>query len=890
MRYPTVLLPVLLIAATLLPAAAFADVDGVVAASPTTIGQAVIGFQDGAMPHLSAGGTFLGMPVLQVVPQTQFLVVQAPDLATVRTAVSGLTTIAYVEDNGLMSALVTPNDAQYSSQYGPGMMGFPTAWGQAGYGSSSTIVALVDSGILKTHQDLTGSRMMQGHDYVNNDSDPNDDCGHGTHTSGTVGATTNNGLGVAGMSQARILHMKALAATGGILSVQCSGSNSNIAQAIIDATDQGAKVISMSIGGPSSDSTTLNAVNYAWNHGVTLVAAAGNDGAANSVEYPGAYPNVIAVSALDSNKVLASYSSYGPQVSIAGPGTNVLSTYNDGGYSTLSGTSMATPHVAGALALALSCAPSTTNAALRTALQNTAEDLGPAGKDNQYGYGLARADLLVANLCTGGGATNHAPTASFSYSTAALAVSVDGTGSTDSDGDALTYAWTFGDGAAATGATASHTYASAGSYSVTLTVSDGKGGTNAVSQSVTVTASGDPDPATPNMQSGVAQSYSLSSGQWVYRKIQVPAGATNLGVSMTGPGCTLTCSFDADLYVRQGARPTSATYDCRPYQSGNAESCSFTNPAAAWWYVGVYAYSGSGTVTVTATVTAPAANQPPTASFSHTQSGLTTSVSGAGSSDPNGDALTYAWTFGDGGTATGVTASHTYAAAGTYTVTLTVNDGNGGSNAQSQAVTVAPAANQNPTASFTHSESSLTTSVNGGGSSDPDGDALSYGWSFGDGASGTGVTTSHAYASAGTYTVTLTVSDGHGGSATASQSVAVTTDPDPGAPTLTSGQSQSVPLSAAGDNKFYKIQVPAGKTQLQVVMTGPSCGLLSCSLDADLYVKAGSRPTDTSYDCRPYTQGNAETCTMANPGAGWWYIRVYDYSGSGTVTITATAS
>src|SRR6185503_10728504 len=96
------------------------------------------------------------------------------------------------------------------SQYGPGMMWFPTAWGSVGYGSSSVKVAVIDTGIRRTHQDFQSARVLQGHDYYNNDNDPADDCGHGTHTAGTVAATTNNALGVAGMSQATILPMKVL--------------------------------------------------------------------------------------------------------------------------------------------------------------------------------------------------------------------------------------------------------------------------------------------------------------------------------------------------------------------------------------------------------------------------------------------------------------------------------------------------------------------------------------------------------------------------------------------------------------------------------------------------------------------------------------------------------
>jgi serine protease len=571
---------------------------------PTSLGQAIVGFDAGALPAVNAGGRLGGLPVTQVSRNGNFIVVATDDVGVARRAVAGVRGVRYVEDNIVLHTLAIPNDARYGEQYGPGMMGFPAAWGQVGYGSSSITVALVDTGIRRTHQDFVGGRVLQGHDYVGGDSDPNDTCGHGTHTSGTVGATTNNGVGVAGMSQAKILPMKALDSVGGLLNVTCTGSAANISQAIMDAADQGAKVISMSIGGGAS-ATEENAVNYAWNKGVLLVAAAGNDGASNSVDYPAAYPNVIAVAALTSGKVRASYSDAGPQVDVAAPGSGVLSTYNsnDTSYTSLDGTSMATPHVAGALALALSCAPGTSPSAMTSALTGTAEDLGAAGKDDIYGYGLARADRLVAQLC--GGGANQPPTAAFSSSTSGLTVNVNGSASSDPNGDALTYAWTFGDGGTATGVTASHTYATAGTYTVGLTVNDGHGGTNATSSSVTVGTGGDPDPATPNLTSGQSVAVTVSgTGAEKFYKIAVPAGATQLQVVMTGPACgLLNCPLDADLYTRQGAKPTDTVYACRPNASGNNETCTHASPTQGYWYIRVKSYSGSGTVNLKATLT-----------------------------------------------------------------------------------------------------------------------------------------------------------------------------------------------------------------------------------------------------------------------------------------------
>jgi serine protease len=576
-------------------------------AEPTSIGEAIVGFAPGSLPSVQPGQRLAGLLITRVSTNGNFVVVRGGDVGVVRRAVAGTAGVTYVEDNIVQRALATPSDARYGEQYGPGMMGFPAAWGQVGYGSSSIVVAMIDSGIRRTHQDLAGPRIRQGHDYVQNDADPNDGCGHGTHTSGTVGATTNNGVGVAGMSQVTILPMKALGPVGGLLNVQCTGSVASIAQAIMDSADQGAKVISMSIGGAAS-TTEENAVNYAWNKGVLLVAAAGNDGSANSVDFPGAYPNVIAVAALTSAKVQASYSDSGPEVDVAAPGSAVLSTYNtnDTSYSSLDGTSMATPHVAGALALALGCAPAgTTPTAVRDALYSTAEDLGTAGRDDIYGNGLARADRLVQAVCGGGGGGNLPPTAAFTSSTTGLTVNVNGATSSDPNGDTLTYAWTFGDGGTATGVTASHTYAAANTYTVTLTVNDGHGGSNVKSASVVVGSGGDPDPSTPTITSGQVVAASLGgTGSQLFYKISVPAGATQLQVNMSGPACGLVkCPFDADLYTLQSARPSDTVYACRPYATGNSESCTHASPAAVYWYIRVKSAKGGGTVNLSAVIT-----------------------------------------------------------------------------------------------------------------------------------------------------------------------------------------------------------------------------------------------------------------------------------------------
>jgi len=289
--------------------------------------------------------------------------------------------VRYAERNGVVRALYTPNDPDYDNQWGPGAIGCPEAW-DIEKGDTGILVAVLDTGIDYFHEDLT-NYVPGGYDWVYDDTDPWDDGGHGTHCAGIIAATMDNQLGISGIAQVGIMAEKVLNSAG-------SGSDWGTAQGIIHATDAGADVISLSLATPLSSSVLKDACQYAWDAGVVLVAAAGNNNG-GPVGYPAAYGTVIAVSALSSSTALASYSNIGPEIELAAPGSSIYSTVPGNGYSSKSGTSMAAPHVAGVAALILSHDPTMSNSELRELLNTTADDLGAPGRDDSFGHGRVDA-------------------------------------------------------------------------------------------------------------------------------------------------------------------------------------------------------------------------------------------------------------------------------------------------------------------------------------------------------------------------------------------------------------------------------------------------------------------------------------------------------------------
>jgi len=283
-----------------------------------------------------------------------------------------------------------PDTLDPTKSYTPQLLDLSSAWDYA-TGNRDVVIAVLDSGIAHAHPEFA-DRILPGYDIINDDNDPEDDHGHGTHVAGIAAAALNNGIGLAGVcGECSILPVK-------VLNKNNAGTWSGVSEGLVYAVDHGADIVVLSLGSKTKSIIIEEAINYAIAHNVLIVAAAGNANSTDSF-YPAAFDGVLGVGATDKNDEKWILSNYGAQVDVVAPGDGIYSTFNNlatpaGGYAVLSGTSMATPHVAGLAGLLLAQDPTRTAADLHSLIETTAIDLGQSGYDDKFGYG--RIDPLAA--------------------------------------------------------------------------------------------------------------------------------------------------------------------------------------------------------------------------------------------------------------------------------------------------------------------------------------------------------------------------------------------------------------------------------------------------------------------------------------------------------------
>ena len=310
----------------------------------------------------------------------------------------------YVDYDGAVTIADAPNDPRYSEQWAFGAISTLAGW-DITRGSSSTVVAVIDTGVDLAHEDIPLAHLwanpdeldgetgvdddgngyvddIRGWDWTTSDSSPQDENGHGTHVSGVVVAATDNGIGVAGQGgNVKVAALRVLGANG-------SGTISDLVAGLDYAIDQGFRIVNLSLTVRFDSPALADAVETAADAGVIVVTAAGNQDSV--VLWPAAYDAALAVGATASDGSKASFSNFGPELDLAAPGDSILSTYLDNTYRVLSGTSMATPHVSALAALIWSLRPDLTRAQVIDIMTSTADDLNAAdypGQDDYLGAG-----------------------------------------------------------------------------------------------------------------------------------------------------------------------------------------------------------------------------------------------------------------------------------------------------------------------------------------------------------------------------------------------------------------------------------------------------------------------------------------------------------------------
>ena len=375
-------------------------------------GELLIGFRAGVGPAgRSALYRELGATFVEDVGSNLRVVrvrVPAPAHDARLRALQGRPEVRFAEKNYVFEPALLPNDPQYASQWHLPRIQAPQAWDTT-QGAPGAVIAILDSGIDATHPEFAG-KLVAGYNTYSNTTTTTDQYGHGTEVAGAAGALTNNGQGIAGVAGAApIMPVRVTDSRG-------RATSASLASGISWATDHGARVVNLSFNGVAGNSTIGTAAQYAVSHGTLVVAASGNCGC---VDPTPDNPYILSVSATDEADAVAGFSSTGPFVDLAAPGNNILTTERYGLYAAVSGTSVASPIVAGVAGLMFAANPTLTPAIATQLIEATAVS-STGGYSESFGYG--RVDAAAAVIAAAG----YVPPADTTAPTVALAAPANG--------------------------------------------------------------------------------------------------------------------------------------------------------------------------------------------------------------------------------------------------------------------------------------------------------------------------------------------------------------------------------------------------------------------------------------------------------------------------------
>jgi PKD repeat protein len=732
----------------------------------------------------------LGVNVLQTFPAIGNLqVLEVPPGKTANLVIAsyeGSGLVQYAERDYTVRALLTPNDFYYNDDntlwglHNDGSDGgdtnacihAPEAW-NIQHTASNVIVAVIDTGVRYTHQDLAsnmwvnpvdGSHGLNTVDNGNAANDPNDDFGHGSHVSGIIGAVGNNSVGVVGVAWSVPIMACCFLDSNG------NGTISDAIACMDYARTNGAQVVNASWGTTNFTSQALyDAIDSLRQAGIIFVAACGNSSMNNDVTpiYPASYnlDNIIAVAATEPNDDLAAFSDYGPtNVSLGAPGVVIMSCWNgsDTDYETESGTSMSAAYVSGACAIMRAHFPSENYHQIISQILSNVDQVPTlqglcvsGGRLNLYKAltaGSSPPPTLIANF-TANPTSGQAPlTVQFT--------------DTSTDGPTA-WDWSFGDGSTnSTMENPSHIYTNAGTFTVTLTATGSGGATSSKSGTITVTNSTPPPPS-------LAASFTANP----------TSGQAPLTVQFTDTSTGGPTAWDWSF----GDGSTNSTIENPSHTYTNAGTFTVTLTAIG---SGGATSSKSGTITVTNWTAPP---PPLAASFTANPTSGQAPLTVQFTDTSTGNPTAWSWNFGDGSTgSTTENPSHTFNSAGNFTVTLTVTGAGSATSSKSETITVTSAPPPPPVASFTANPSSGQAPLTVQFTDTSTGNPTAWSWNFGDGSTSSSENPSHTYKSAGSFVAELTVTGSGGQTSSTSETITATNAPPPPSTTVTVVASESL--------------------------------------------------------------------------------------------------